>query len=165
MYFYERNPAGRGLDFDDYPEDKTDFARYTVELHCLNPVVDIKKTPLLPLEDLAEVVTVLLQVGLQQHKEPRKELEKILQVEGGTKEWFPQTHGPCTRYLRINANLGAGGVMTPGRISGPEGAKTVVISFKTTAGAVAAIHKQTLRIVCFGDAVGGRLRVDASATT
>jgi hypothetical protein len=30
MYFYERNPTGRGLDFDDYPEDKSDFVRYAV---------------------------------------------------------------------------------------------------------------------------------------
>ena len=32
------------------------------------------------------------------------------------------------------------------------------------AGAVATIHKQTCKIVCFGDASCGRLRVDASAT-
>jgi len=54
--------------------------------------------------------------------------------------------------------------MTPRRIQDPEGAKTVVVSFKTTAGAVAAIHKQTYKIVCFGDAAGGRLRVDTAAT-
>ena len=55
--------------------------------------------------------------------------------------------------------------MTPGRIQDPEGVKTVVISFKTTAGGVATIHKQTYKIVCFGDATGGRLRVDPTATT
>ena len=53
--------------------------------------------------------------------------------------------------------------MTPSRIQDPEGAKTVLISCKTTAGAVATIHKQTYKIVCFGDAAGGRLRVDAAA--
>ncbi len=58
-------PAGRGLDFDDYPENKSDFVRYAVELRCLNPVVDTKKTPLPPVEDLAEAVNVLLRVGLQ----------------------------------------------------------------------------------------------------
>ena len=54
--------------------------------------------------------------------------------------------------------------MTPGRIQDPEGAKTVVIFFKTTAGSVAAIHNQPYTIVCFGDAVGGILRVDAAGT-
>ena len=55
--------------------------------------------------------------------------------------------------------------MTPGRIHDPEGANRVVISFKTAAGAVVAIRKQTYKIVCFGDAAGGKLRVDAAATS
>jgi hypothetical protein len=80
LHFYERNPAGRGLDFDDYPENKSDFVRYADELRCLDPVVDTKNTPLPPLEYLAEAVNVLLHVGLQQHKEPRKELEKLIQA-------------------------------------------------------------------------------------
>jgi hypothetical protein len=67
--------------------------------------------------------------------------------------------------MRINSHLGAGGVMTPGRIQDPEGAKTVIISFKTAARTIAAIHMQTYTIVCFKDAAGGRLRVDAAATT
>ena len=40
-----------------------------------------------------------------------------------------------------------------------------MISFKTTAGAIAAIQKHTYKIVSFGDATGGRLRVDAAATS
>ena len=40
-----------------------------------------------------------------------------------------------------------------------------MISFKTTAGSVSAIHKQTYKIICFGDAIGGRLRVEKAATT
>jgi hypothetical protein len=47
LHFYERNPAGRGLDFDDSPEDKPDFIKYVVELRCLNLGIDTKKT-LLP---------------------------------------------------------------------------------------------------------------------
>ncbi len=53
LLFYERNPEGRGLNFDDYLEDKPDFVRCAVELRCLNHVKDIKKTPLPSLEDLA----------------------------------------------------------------------------------------------------------------
>ena len=45
LVFYERNPAGRGLDFDDFPENKLDFIRYALELRCLNLVIDNKKTP------------------------------------------------------------------------------------------------------------------------
>jgi len=132
LLFYERNLAGRGLDFHDFPEDKPDFIRYAVELRCLNPVVHTKKTPLPPLEDLAEGVRVLLKAGLQHNKQPRKKLEKILQAEGVSKEWFSEPYGPCTRELRIDSHLGAGGVMTPGKIKDPEGGKMVIISVKTT---------------------------------
>jgi hypothetical protein len=55
--------------------------------------------------------------------------------------------------------------MTPGRIQDPEEAKVVIISFKTAAGALAAIHRQTFIIVCFKDTTRGRLRVNAKATT
>ena len=46
IYFYEGNPAGRGLDFADNPEQEEVFLRYAVELHCLNPVQDIAQIPL-----------------------------------------------------------------------------------------------------------------------
>ncbi len=58
LTFYERNPAGRGLDFTENPYHKEDFLRYAVEFHCLNPLANIRKSPLPPLEDLAEEVTV-----------------------------------------------------------------------------------------------------------
>jgi hypothetical protein len=67
--------------------------------------------------------------------------------------------------MRINSHLGAGGVMTPGKIQDPEGAKAVIISFKTTSRTFAAIHKQTYKIVYFKDATRGRLRVDVAAPT
>ena len=78
LHFYERNPAGRGLDFDDHPDDKTDFVRYAVKLRYLNPMMDTKKSPLPPLEDISEAVEALIAVGLKPDKEPRKELEKFL---------------------------------------------------------------------------------------
>ena len=56
MHFYERIPVGRGLDFDDHLDDKTNFVRYAVKLRCMNPVVDTKKSPLPPLEDQVEAV-------------------------------------------------------------------------------------------------------------
>ena len=96
LLFYERNPAGRGLDFDDFPEEKPDFVKYAMELRCLNQVLDTKRTPLPPLEDLAEAVIVLLLTGLQHSKEPRKELEKLIRAEGATKECFPEHQGPCS---------------------------------------------------------------------
>ena len=52
LYFYETNLARRGLDFNDYLDDKPDFVRCAVELRCLNPIVDTKKSPLPPLKHL-----------------------------------------------------------------------------------------------------------------
>jgi hypothetical protein len=43
LHFYEKNPIGCGLDFNDYLDDKSDFVRYAVELRYLNPIVDKKR--------------------------------------------------------------------------------------------------------------------------
>jgi hypothetical protein len=55
--------------------------------------------------------------------------------------------------------------MTLGRIQDPEGAKIMVISFKTAPGAILDVQRQTYKIVCFRDATNGRLKVDMDATT
>jgi hypothetical protein len=86
-------------------------------------------------EDLAEELDVLLAVEPQPSKEPRRELEKSVRHEGTTKSWFPSPRDTCERDIRINSDLGAGGFMTPDRIHDPEKANTVVVSFKTIAGA------------------------------
>jgi len=36
-FFYDVNPTGRRLEFDDSLHDKTDFVRYAVEFRCHNP--------------------------------------------------------------------------------------------------------------------------------
>jgi hypothetical protein len=146
------------MDFDDAPEDKPYFTRYAVEFRCLSPLKNTKRSPLSPLEELAEAVTILTVVGLQPQKEQRKELEKVLHNAGSLRDWFPAANGPCKRDSRINTHLGAGGVMTSGRIQDPEGAKTIVISFKTAAGAILAVQRQTYKIVCFRDAASGKLK-------
>ncbi len=81
------------------------------------------------------------------------------------RDWLPAAKGPCKRDARINSHLRARGVMTPGRIQDPEGAKIMVISFKTSPGATLAVQRQTYKIVCFRDATSGRLEVDLDATT
>jgi hypothetical protein len=165
LLFSERNLEGRGLDFDDTPEDKPNFVRYALEFRCLNPLNDTKKSPLPPLEELAdEAVTTITAVGLQPNKEHKKELEKALQTTGSLRDWLPLAKGPCNRDARINTHLGVGGAMTPGRIQDPEGAKIMVIFFKTTPGAILAIQRPTYKIVCFKDTISGRLKVDLDAT-
>ena len=79
---YERNPAERGLDFTYNPDSKEDFLKYAVKLQCLNPVVDTRKTPFPPLEDLADGARVLIEAGLSLGTEPRRDLEKTLREAG-----------------------------------------------------------------------------------
>jgi len=54
--------------------------------------------------------------------------------------------------------------MRLGRIQDPEGAKITVMSFKTSAGAILTVQRQTYKIDCFRDATSGRLKVDPDAT-
>ena len=103
-------------------------------------------------------------MGLQPDKAPRKDFLNILHKSANTKDYFKDPQGLCTRDLRLNAHLGAGGVMTPCKIQDPEGAKTIVVSFKTAAGAIAAIQRQTLRFVCNSDTTNGRLKIDMAST-
>ena len=46
----------------------------------------------------------------------------------------------------------------------PEGAKTAVISFNTSAGAVASVIKRMFLITCYTEADTGRLRLDPTLT-
>lgn len=164
--FYERNPAGRGLDFTENPDSKKDFLRYAVEFHCLNRVADTRKSPLPPLEDLAEGVMVQLTTGMKPGTEPGKDLNIALRESGTYQDWFPdrEDRHTWTQDMRLNAHLCAGGAMSTGRIQDPERAKTVILSFKTAAGAALAISRQNIKLICFADVTTGRLRVDADAT-
>jgi len=54
--------------------------------------------------------------------------------------------------------------MSTGRIQDPEGAKKVIVSFKTAAGAALAISRQNMKLIYFADVLTRRLRVDTYAT-
>ena len=130
----------------------------------MNLIMDTKKSPLPPLKDLDKAVEALMAAGLKPNKEPRKELEKLLQSKGTARHWFAEPRGPCIRDTMINSHLGAAGVMTLNRIQDPEGANTVVVSFKTAAGAILAVPRHTYKIVSFNDNDTGRLIVVTTTT-
>ena len=112
---------------------------------------------------MAEGTTALIDSGLKHGAQPRQELDKSLKEAGTTRDWYPETYY-LDQDLSLNAHLGAAGAMSTGRIQDPEGAKTIILSYKTATGAVDAIQRQTVKIVCFTDNDTGRLNVDIPAT-
>ena len=80
----------------------------------MNPMADTRKSPLPPLEDLAEGVTVQLVTGLKPGSEPMKDLDIALRESGTYLDWFPdrEDRNTWTQDLRLNTHLGAGGAMS-----------------------------------------------------
>jgi len=60
IFFYEWNPSGRGLDFNDFPKQKAEFLMYAIQLNFINPIRDITKCLLSPLEEIAKDVSIQL---------------------------------------------------------------------------------------------------------
>ena len=54
--------------------------------------------------------------------------------------------------MALNNHMGAKGAMSPGRVQDPEGAKIIVLGYKTAAGAVTSVIKHKFVITCFTEA-------------
>ena len=81
----------------------------------MNPVADTRKTPLPPLEDLAEGATFLIEAGLRLGTKPIRYLEKTLREAGTQRGSYPDKY-KGDQDLSLNAHLGAGGAMSTGRV-------------------------------------------------
>ncbi len=70
-------------------------------------------------------------------------MDIALRESGTYMDGFPdrEDRHTWTHDLRLNAHLGAGGAMSTERIHDPEGAKKVILSFKTSAEAAMAISR------------------------
>ena len=90
-------------------------------------MVDIRKSPLPSLENLAEGVTVQLTTVLKHGAEPIKVLDVNLRESGTHQGWFPGNRHTVAHDLRLDTHLGAGGAMSTGRIQDPEGVCLVVL--------------------------------------
>ena len=106
----------------------------------MNPVADTRKTPLPPLEELAEGTTTLIESGLTLGAQPRQELDKSLKDAGTLRDRYPEKYY-LDQDLSLNAHLEEAGAMSTGHVQDPEGAKTIILSYKTAAKAIAAIQR------------------------
>jgi hypothetical protein len=82
IFFYERNPSGRGLDFNDFPEQTADFLRCAIQLNCINPICSITKYYLPPLEEIASGVLIQLR-DMEKATQRKRGLDSAL-VKAGT---------------------------------------------------------------------------------
>jgi hypothetical protein len=76
--FYDRNPAGKGLDFGDDPGNREPFLWYSVTLQCRISMKEIARTPLPPLEDIIHGIFVGLRPCDIPTSPLREELERAL---------------------------------------------------------------------------------------
>ena len=115
------------------------------------------------MEELAEETTALIEAGLRLGTEPRRKLIKTLKEAGTLRDLYPEKHYR-EQDLSLNTHLGVGGAMSTERVQYPEGVKTIILSYKSAAGAVAAIRRQNLKIVGFTYTHSCKLRVDNPTT-
>jgi len=59
IYFYDRNPAGKELDFDSSPEQKEPFMRYAVSFQLQNRTEDLSRLSLPTLSEISQGIVVL----------------------------------------------------------------------------------------------------------
>jgi hypothetical protein len=112
---------------------KADFLRYAVQLNCINPVRDITKCPLPPLEEIAQGIHIQLQDIIKKGTLSWKDLDTAINLAEAEAEWFLENPYDCAQLLNLNKHLGAEGAMSPGRVQDPKGAKMITISFNTAA--------------------------------
>ncbi len=101
IFFHERNPAGRGLDFKDFPYQKADFLRYAIRLNCINPIRDIMKNPLPSLEEIARGVSIQLRDVEKLGTQSRRDMDNALQASGTETDWFRETRENCEQNLGL----------------------------------------------------------------
>ncbi len=135
------------------------------QVNCINPVRDITKCPLPPLEEIARVASIQLRDVVVKGIQSRKDLDLALKVARIDNDWFPDNSSDCEQSLELNNHLGAEEVMSLGRVQDPKGAKTIVLNYKTVAGAMSAVIKHMLISARFTKEDTKRMRQDPTLTS
>ncbi len=78
--FYDRNPAGKGLDFDANPDQREPFMRYAVSFQIQNRTDDLSRLSLPSLFDISRDIDFEMQQFYDHHTPARKTLEKLLRA-------------------------------------------------------------------------------------
>ena len=157
LYFYDRNPSGKELDFDSNPEQKESFSRYAVSFQLQNRTEDLSRLSLPTLSDISHGIALEMDQLHRYHTPSRKALDKLLRSTESYHDWIPE-QGPDLLYdTGLNRHLGDNGIISPGRIHDIVGARIFVASFYHPAGLVAATIKHKSTLMCETDLHTGRL--------
>jgi hypothetical protein len=92
-------------------------------------------------------------------------LDVALRIANTVADWFLENPLNYEQNLALNTHLGAEGAVSPERVQDPEGAKTLVVIYRTTSGATTTIIKRRFQVTCYIEPDTGRLRVDPAFTT
>ena len=92
-------------------------------MNCINPIRDIIKNPLPPLEEIARGVSIQLREVVKHGTHSRRDMDVALRTANTTEDWFPDNLLDCEQDLALNAHLGAEGAMSPGRVHDRKEAK------------------------------------------
>jgi hypothetical protein len=92
-------------------------------------------------------------------------MDTTITTLGTESEWFPDIPIDCVRSLALNTHMGVERALSKRRLQDPEGAKLVVLNYKTTAGAADAILKHKFQITGYAKTYTKRLRIDLALTS
>jgi hypothetical protein len=121
---------------------KSDFLRYAIEMKCINPIRDIITNSLPPLKGIARGVSIQLREVVKHGTQSTRDIDVALRTASIEADMFPDNSMDCEQDLALNAHLGAEEAVSPRRVQDPEGAKNLVLTYTTTAGATSAMIKR-----------------------
>ena len=86
--------------------------RYAVQLNYINPIRDIKKNPLPPLEEIVRGVPIQLRDVKKIGTQSNRDMDSALLSSGTETDWFLETREDCEHNLGLKKHLGAEGAMS-----------------------------------------------------
>ena len=79
IHFYDRNPAGKGLDFDACPDDEEPFLRYSVSFHLQDKAEYLSRLARpADLKDISRDLDIEMLWLYNAHTPTRKGIERLL---------------------------------------------------------------------------------------
>ena len=116
IYFYDRNPAGKELDFDSNPEQKEPFTRYVVSFQLENITEDLFRLSLPTLSDISHGIVLEMKQLHRYYTPARKALNILLRSTDSLYNWVPEQVHDLLYDTGRNRHLGDNRIISPVRV-------------------------------------------------